>query len=62
MPQTFNHAVITNSGAALLNRAQAGEVKIEFTRIAVGNGSYNDSEKELAVLQERTALKNQKNS
>ncbi len=51
MPQTFNHAVITNSGAALLNRAQAGEVKIEFTRIAVGNGSYNDSEKELAVLQ-----------
>ena len=62
MPQTFNHAVITNDGAALLNRAQAGEVKIEFTRIVVGNGIYADSEKELSVLQERTALKNQKNS
>ena len=40
MPQPFNNAVMTNAGARLLTRAQAGEIKIEFTRIAVGNGNY----------------------
>ena len=39
MPQPFNNAVMTNAGARLLTRAQAGEIKIEFTRIAVGNGN-----------------------
>lgn len=62
MPQPFNNAVMTDKGAALLTRAQAGEIKIEFTRIATGNGTYTAAEKELAALQARTALKAQKNS
>lgn len=62
MPQPFNNAVMTNGGANLLTRAQAGEIKIEFTRIAVGNGSYTAEEKTLAKLQQATKLKAQKNS
>lgn len=62
MPQPFNNAVMTDAGARLLTRAQAGEIKIEFTRIATGNGVYAASEKTLAALQKRTALKAQKNS
>lgn len=62
MPQPFNNAVMTNAGARLLTRAQAGEVKIEFTRIVTGNGTYSAAEKTLAALQVRTALKSQKNS
>ena len=62
MPQPFNNAVMTNAGARLLTRAQAGEIKIEFTRIAVGNGEYTADEKTLAALQKQTALKLLKNS
>lgn len=62
MPQPFNNAVMTNAGARLLTRAQAGEIKIELTRIVTGNGNYSAAEKTLAALQERTALKSQKNS
>ena len=49
MPQPFNNAVMTNGGANLLTRAQAGEIKIEFTRIVVGNGSYT-AEKQLCLI------------
>lgn len=62
MPQPFNNAVMTNAGAALLTRAQAGEIKIQFTRIATGNGSYTADEKTLARLQQATKLKSLKNS
>ncbi len=62
MPQPFNNAVMTDAGARLLTRAQAGEIKIQFTRIATGNGVYAASEKTLAALQKRTALKALKNS
>lgn len=62
MPQPFNSAIITNNGARLLTRAQAGETKIEFTRMAVGNGDYSASEKVLEVLQEMQELKSPKNS
>ena len=62
MPQPFNNAVMTNNGAALLTRAQAGEIKIEFTRIVTGNGSHTADEKTLAKLQQATKLKSQKNS
>lgn len=62
MPQPFNNAVMTNAGARLLTRAQAGEIKIEFTRIAVGNGNYTAAEKTLDALQKRAALKSLKNS
>ena len=61
MPQPFNNAVMTNAGAALLTRAQAGEIKIKFVKMVTGNGSYTDSEKTLAALQARTALKSLKN-
>ena len=30
MPQPFNNAIMTNVGARLLTKAQAGEIKIEF--------------------------------
>ena len=62
MPQPFNNAVMTNAGAALLTRAQAGQIKIQFTRIATGNGSYTADEKTLARLQQATKLKSLKNS
>jgi hypothetical protein len=62
MPQPFNNAVMTNAGAKLLTRAQAGEIKIEFTRIATGDGTYTAAEKTLSSLQQRTALKALKNS
>lgn len=62
MPQPFNNAVMTNAGARLLTRAQAGEVKIQFTRILTGNGTYTAAEKTLAALQAKTALKALKNS
>ncbi len=62
MPQPFNNAVITNSGARLLTRAQAGELKIEFTRIAVGNGEYTEDEKTLSALQIQMDLKASQNS
>lgn len=62
MPQPFKNAVITNDGARLLTRAQAGEVKIEFTRMAVGNGDYSPTEKTLESLQNMGGLKSLKNS
>ncbi len=62
MPQPFNNAVLTKGGASLITRAQAGECKIQFTRIAIGNGSYTDGEKEISVLQEMDTLKSVQNS
>lgn len=62
MPQPFNAAVMTNAGAALLTKAQAGQCTIEFTRMAIGNGSYSTAEKETESLQKRTTLKSLKNS
>lgn len=62
MPQPFNNAVMTNGGAQLLTMAQAGEIKIQFTRMAVGNGIYSEEEKTLAALQPATALRAEKNS
>jgi len=53
---------MTNAGANLLLRAQFGEIKIEFTRMSVGNGVYEEEEKSLNSLQERTELKSEKNS
>lgn len=62
MPQPMNRAVLTNGAAALLARAQAGLCRIEFTRIAIGCGTYAEDEKTLEVLQPMTALRNEKNS
>ncbi len=62
MPQPFINAVMTNAGAELLTRSQAGEGAVIFTRIVTGNGVYEDSEKNIAVLQGITELRNAKNS
>lgn len=62
MPQLFNNAVMTDKGAKLLVRAQAGQIKLQFTRVAVGNGSYSSAEKTVQSLQKAVALKAQKNS
>lgn len=62
MPQPFQNAVMTCAGAMLLTRAQAGEIKIEFTRIAIGDGVYKENEKSFSALQAQEGLKAQKNS
>lgn len=62
MPQPFGKAVMTNAGARLLLRAQAGEAGIVFTRVAVGNGVYAAEEKTMQALQQLEALKSEKNS
>lgn len=62
MPQPFNNAVITNAGAQVITRAQAGEeTRIEFTHIAIGDGIYEETEKTMSFLQDQTALRSQKN-
>ena len=61
MPQLFNNAVLTDKGAKLLVRAQAGEIKLQFTRMATGNGTYTASEKTVQSLQ-KAKLKAQKNT
>ena len=62
MPQLFNNAVMTNKGANLLVRAQAGQIKLQFTRMVVGNGTYASSEKTIQALQKTIKLKSQKNA
>lgn len=62
MPQPYNHAVITDAGISLLNKAQAGQCAIQFTRMAAGNGVYEPEEKTASALQKRTGLKSEKNS
>ena len=58
----FYAAVMTNAGAALLAAAIAGTAKIEFTTLVAGDGEYTESERTVAALQARTALKSQKQS
>ncbi len=62
MPQPFNSAIMTNGGAQLLTKAQAGKVKIEFTKIEIGDGIYTAEEKTLDYLQEQTGLKSFRNN
>lgn len=62
MPQLYNDAVITDMGVRLLNRAQAGEAGIQFTRIAVGDGVYTAQEREMSALYKSTALKSERTS
>lgn len=62
MPQPFEAAVMTADGEALLTKATAGDCRIEYVRIAIGNGSYTDAEKTVSALKERKSLKSEKNS
>ena len=61
MPQPFRNAVMTDDGAALLARAEAGQIRLQFIAIAVGDGVYTEPEKTLEALQARTDLKSEKN-
>lgn len=58
----FMNAVPTAKGLALLAKAQAGEAQLEFTRIAVGDGTYTEKEKEPSELYGMTDLKSPKQS
>lgn len=60
MPQAFRSAVMTDAGAELLTKAQAGQVKIEFTRLAVGDGIYTQDEKSIDSLKIRSGLKSER--
>jgi len=62
MAQPFNHAVMTQTGIELLNKAQAGECTIEFTRIAVGDGIYTKEEKERENMESFETLKSERGS
>lgn len=58
----YRNAVMTQNGAALLNKAQAGLCKIKFTRISTGDGEYSESEKGIEELRKITSLKSHKQS
>ena len=62
MPREFNRAVMTNDGADLLNRAQAGNAVLEFTRMAVGDGIFSDEETSVEAMQGMKDLKSEKYS
>lgn len=62
MPQPFEFAKMTNAGIALLNKAQAESIRMEFTRMVIGAGEYMESEKTPEALQQRTELKDARNS
>lgn len=53
----YESAVLTSAGLALLNRAIAGDARLEFTRIAIGSGIYSDEQKTPTALQSMTALR-----
>lgn len=57
----MNNAVMTDSGAALLTKAQSGQCRITFTAVAVGDGTYTASEETVSALQQRQALKSERN-
>lgn len=58
----YRNAVMTQNGAALLNKAQAGLCKIKFTRMSTGDGQYSESEKGIDELRKITSLKSHKQS
>ena len=58
----FGKAVLTAAGFKLLNDAISGKSRLEFTRIALGDGAYTDEQKTPAVLQTMTALRSEKQS
>lgn len=58
----YRNAVMTQNGAALLNKAQAGLCKIKFIRMSTGDGQYSESEKGIEELRKITSLKSHKQS
>ena len=61
MPQPFQNAVVTDEGIKLVTKSLAGEAKIEFTKISIGDGMYSQEEMTVARLQERKDLKSCRN-
>ncbi len=60
MAQTFENAVLTDDGIALLTRVQANECSMTFTKVVLGSGSYtSEASKEISVLQQMTQLKSE---
>ncbi len=51
----YRKAVITQQGIALIQKTQTQNIKLEFTKVATGSGSYTEDE----VLDGATALKQQ---
>lgn len=62
MPQPFGSAIMTNAGAALLTKVQSGACKMQFTRMAIGDGVYAADEKTVSALQQQTGLKSLRNA
>ena len=62
MPREFNKSIITDKGAILLNRAQAGETMLEFTRMVIGDGTYAPEEASMEIMQKAENLKSPKQS
>lgn len=62
MPQPFNNTTITEDGIKLLNKAQAGEAAVEFTRIAVGDGQYQMDDGSITQLWKLKGLKSERNT
>lgn len=58
----FGNAVLTSAGLALLNKAVSGEARLEFTRMALGDGTYTEEQKTPAALQTLTALRSERGS
>jgi len=53
----FENAVLTNEGANLIASSIAEGFTIEFVKMVIGNGEYEDTEKSKEALRERTSLK-----
>jgi hypothetical protein len=56
----FYGSVMTDLGATLLADALAGTAQIQFTALKTGDGTYTEEERSTAALQQRTALKSEK--
>lgn len=57
MPQIFNKSVMTEDGARLLIKAISGKSRILITGMALGCGTYTESEKDVTSLCRSVALK-----
>lgn len=53
----FENAVLTDEGANLIAASMAEGFTIEFVKMVIGNGEYEDTEKSKEALRERTSLK-----
>ncbi len=62
MEGLYTNAVITNAGKTLRDAAVYSQTPFEFTRFAVGNGVYEESEKTKEAMELLTGLRSEKNT